>query len=180
MSEFSQKFIIALVSAVVGGGLGFGTKVFMQLQVEEAAREEFARTSNYNFLLGIYEERKESYLAIEEARFQAFNDPSPENLERLLDELAGIPFIRPRLPTNRMILGFRDAVADELRVAKTFDETKDFLRFGMSQYMCVFDVNLQTIENMIRLVGTENEVFEFNNEVSNEDLDLLDSVCLKS
>lgn len=178
MSEFSQKLIIALVSAILGGGIGFGTKVFMQAQIEDAAREEFARSSNYDFLLGIYDERKEAYLAIEQARFQAYNDPSPENLEQLLDELAGIPFIRPRLPTNRLILGYRDEVAHELHQVKSPGELKDFLRFGMKQYMCVFDVNLQTIENMIRIVGTEDEVFEFNNEVGKDDLALLDSVCL--
>ena len=179
MGDFGQKIFIAVVSALLGGAIGFGTKVFLLEKENDNAIQEFARESQYDFLKEMHEERKHAYLEIEKARLTAFENPSSSNLENLLEKLSEIPFIGPRLPNNNMIRGFRNIVSDKLDTLSDEDAIKEFLRYEMDHYICVFDVNLQTLEGMMFRVATEEQVAEIRDLVTSEDLALLDLSCHK-
>lgn len=177
MNEFQQKIAIAVVSSFLGGGVGFGADLLLQDREEAAAIREFARDSQYEFLSEMYTERKDAYLSVEAARRRAFEDPTPENLDALISEFYLIPIIQPRLPTNMMILGFGEEVSEKIRSLSGADEVRDFLRLGMVKYACIFDVNLQTIEELMRRVSTEAQVSDLNSKIAEGDLALLDNAC---
>ncbi|MCP4124807.1 MAG: hypothetical protein GY751_23955 [Bacteroidetes bacterium] len=180
MSEFYQKLIIAILAALLGGTIGFGSNYYFAEKNIKSKAVEFARKSQFEFLKEIYDERKEFYIEIEAARFKAINDPTDQNMEAVVEAFISIPFIQPRLPTNRMILGFRDEIEDKITPLKNAEARKDFLRYGMHKYSCIFDVNLQTIESMMALVANSTEAQEIGTKRAEGTLALLDNICIEN
>lgn len=179
MSDFYQKIFIAVLGAVLGGAIGFGSNYYFAERRDDSQTASFARQSQFAFLKEMYDDRKEFYLEIEEARYTAFNNPTDANLDALVDAFAAVPFVRPRFPTNNLVLGLRDEIAEKLAPLKGDKERKTFLRYGMHKYFCLFDVNLQTIEQMMTIVAGSSDIQEIGVKPFDQELASLDKICLE-
>jgi hypothetical protein len=180
MSDFREKIVIAVVSAVLGAGLGFGSKFILQGQATATAREEAARKWSYELLKEEYDYRRTSFLEISAALRRVEASATPEDIEELVDAISMLPILEPRYPTNYALVQLSDEFSN--RIAEISDDpaaVKDFVGEGASKYICIMDVNLSAVERLLEIVATEEEMRKVYSEDEQQELEFLGRSCFE-
>ncbi|MBL1420261.1 MAG: hypothetical protein COC24_007110 [Alphaproteobacteria bacterium] len=163
MSDFKQQIILMVLSAVVGGAVGFASTFYFNTQNAEIADLEFKKKILYEFTMNAYNERKSQYGHIAEAKILAINTPSFENIQKLkiaVQKYALIALISNYYsdPMQPQI----SHVVNKLTELKT-DELLDYLKNEMNADLKFMSSNLfflqklaLTVENPGLVVNWEN------------------------
>jgi len=180
MSEFREKMVIAVVSAVLGAGLGFGSKFILQEQVSTKDREEAARRWSYELLKEEYDFRRASFLEISAALRRVEASATPEDIEALADAISSLPILEPRYPTNYALVQLSDEFSNRLaEISGDPVAVKDFVGKGASKYICIMDVNLSAVERLLEIVATEEELRKVYSEDEQQELEFLGRSCFE-
>lgn len=180
MSEFREKIAIALVSAVLGAVLGFGSKYVLQGQATTTAREETARQWSFELLKEEYDFRRDSFLEISAALRRVEASATSEDIEALVDAISMLPILEPRYPTNVALVQLRDEFSRRLATISGDPEAvRIFVGEEASKYICIMDVNLSAIERLLEIVATEEEMRKVYSDSERQDLEFLGRSCFE-